>query len=190
MTYMIGEACIDMLDRSRVDECPWTASTRASECSTSTRGVCRLRGRASLPARWRRSTTRMTCRTDGGLCRRERAVLCRAAPRSGRGSRRPRRASQLGVVGADTSMIASTRHGWMQSRRGGRHRSSRAASRLFWPGVRPDRIAPPQGAGRHIHRHERGVLTRRDHRLTFATVVINGWNQLAVGSAPTSLTVV
>jgi len=22
VTYMIGEACIDMLDRSRVDECP------------------------------------------------------------------------------------------------------------------------------------------------------------------------
>ncbi len=65
VTYVISQPCVDVKDRACVDECPSTASTRASGCSTSTPTSASTAVRASRSARSRRSSTRTTRRRSG-----------------------------------------------------------------------------------------------------------------------------
>ena len=61
MTYVISEPCIEVKDRSCIEELPSTPSTRATACSTSTLTSAWTAAPASLSARWRPSSTRTTC---------------------------------------------------------------------------------------------------------------------------------
>ena len=67
MTYVIGEACVDVLDRACVEECPVDCIYEGERyVYSTTRRSARTAGRgASRCARWRRSITRMTCRRNG-----------------------------------------------------------------------------------------------------------------------------
>ena len=67
MPYVIGEPCIDVMDRACVEECPVDCTMRAAVRSTSSRTSASTAGRASRCARWRRSTTRTTAGASGAL---------------------------------------------------------------------------------------------------------------------------
>ena len=84
---------------------PWTAFTRAGGCSTSTRTSAWTAGRASRCARWRRSTTRMTCRRNGRAHRGDR-FFAEPLPGHDEPLGSPGGAARLGPVGADTPFVA------------------------------------------------------------------------------------
>jgi NAD-dependent dihydropyrimidine dehydrogenase PreA subunit len=63
LTYVIGEPCVDVMDRACVDECPVDCIYEGARSLYIQPDECVDCGASSPCARSRRSTTRRTCRT-------------------------------------------------------------------------------------------------------------------------------
>jgi len=65
MTYVIGEPCVDVLDRACVEECPVDCIYEGERMLYIHPDECVDCGACEPVCPWRRSTTRMTCRRSG-----------------------------------------------------------------------------------------------------------------------------